>query len=77
MFLVGAFLLLRGAGQVDEQFRTIEQSVGGPEQPAYHNAVLIVNTRLTPRNLLVALRDVEAVHARTREVRWLSAASIV
>lgn len=48
----------------------VTEPVGGPEQPAYHNAVLIVNTRLTPRNLLVALRDVEAVHARTREVRW-------
>lgn len=44
--------------------------VGGPQQGRYLNAVLLVETTLSPRGLLHACQDVEAVHGRTREVRW-------
>jgi len=44
--------------------------VGGPEQPAYLNAVLVGVTTLAPRDLLERLHGVEQGHGRTREVRW-------
>lgn len=44
--------------------------VGGPEQPAYLNAVLVGDTTLGPSELLRRLHEIEADHGRTREVRW-------
>ncbi len=44
--------------------------VGGPQQGRYLNAVLLVETTLSPRGLLHACQDVETAHGRTREVRW-------
>ena len=44
--------------------------VGGPEQPAYLNAVLVGDTTLDPNDLLRRLHEIEADHGRTREVRW-------
>jgi dihydroneopterin aldolase / 2-amino-4-hydroxy-6-hydroxymethyldihydropteridine diphosphokinase len=44
--------------------------VGGPEQGRYLNAVLLVQTALSPRALLHACQDVERAHGRTRDVRW-------
>jgi dihydroneopterin aldolase / 2-amino-4-hydroxy-6-hydroxymethyldihydropteridine diphosphokinase len=44
--------------------------VGGPEQPAYLNAVLLGETTLRPEALLSKLHEVEADHGRTREVHW-------
>ena len=44
--------------------------VGGPEQPAYLNAVLVGDSRLSPDDLLRRLHEIEADHGRTREVRW-------
>jgi dihydroneopterin aldolase/2-amino-4-hydroxy-6-hydroxymethyldihydropteridine diphosphokinase len=44
--------------------------VGGPEQPAYLNAVLVGDTTLTPADLLCGLHEIEAEHGRTREIRW-------
>lgn len=44
--------------------------VGGPEQGRYLNAVLLVETTLSPLGLLAACQQVEAGHGRTREVRW-------
>ncbi len=44
--------------------------VGGPDQPAYLNAVAVGTTALAPRTLLRALHAVEQAHGRTREVRW-------
>lgn len=45
--------------------------VGGPAgQDPYLNAVLLARTRLAPRTLLAALHAIEAVHGRTREIRW-------
>ncbi|CAM3562810.1 2-amino-4-hydroxy-6-hydroxymethyldihydropteridine diphosphokinase [Isoptericola cucumis] len=45
-------------------------AVGGPEQPDFLNAVLIVRTTLAPRDLLRALQDVEDQHGRVRDERW-------
>jgi dihydropteroate synthase len=44
--------------------------VGGPDQPAYLNAVLTVRTTLRPRELLRAVNGVEAAFGRVREVRF-------
>jgi dihydroneopterin aldolase/2-amino-4-hydroxy-6-hydroxymethyldihydropteridine diphosphokinase len=44
--------------------------VGGPEQPAYLNAIVTGTTHLAPSSLLAGLHDIERAHGRTREVRW-------
>jgi 2-amino-4-hydroxy-6-hydroxymethyldihydropteridine diphosphokinase len=44
--------------------------VGGPPQPDYLNAVLIVQTGLPPHGLLAALHDVEAGFGRVRADRF-------
>lgn len=44
--------------------------VGGPEQPAYLNAVLLVETDLEPAELLALAHRVEADADRVRTVRW-------
>ncbi|WP_159944105.1 MULTISPECIES: 2-amino-4-hydroxy-6-hydroxymethyldihydropteridine diphosphokinase [unclassified Nocardiopsis] len=44
--------------------------VGGPEQGAFLNAVLVVDTRDTPRALLERARAAERDFDRVREVRW-------
>lgn len=44
--------------------------VGGPEQPRYLNAVVVVETALAPVVLLAAAHRAEQAFGRTREVRW-------
>jgi len=44
--------------------------VGGPEQPAYLNAVVLARTRLGAFALLTELHGIEADHGRVRETRW-------
>ncbi len=44
--------------------------VGGPDQGAYLNAVVLLDTDLGPAELLRALHGVEAAAGRVREVRW-------
>ena len=44
--------------------------VGGVEQPDYLNAVVTVETVLSPRELLDRLHEIESDWQRTREVRW-------
>lgn len=44
--------------------------VGGPEQPAFVNAVALVRTRLPAPELLMLLHAIEQDAGRTREVRW-------
>jgi dihydropteroate synthase len=44
--------------------------VGGPDQPDYLNAVLMVRTSLRARDLLDSLNRIEAEHGRVREVRF-------
>jgi 2-amino-4-hydroxy-6-hydroxymethyldihydropteridine diphosphokinase len=44
--------------------------VGGPEQPDYLNAVVLVEADLGPRDLLERALAVEAAFGRVRDVRW-------
>jgi 2-amino-4-hydroxy-6-hydroxymethyldihydropteridine diphosphokinase len=44
--------------------------VGGPEQPAFLNAVVVVDTELTPEALLASVQDIEDTAGRVREERW-------
>lgn len=66
-----AAVALYGLIDVDEVSPLVETDpVGGPDQPAYLNAVVTGTTHLAPATLLAALHDIEAAHGRTREVRW-------
>jgi dihydroneopterin aldolase/2-amino-4-hydroxy-6-hydroxymethyldihydropteridine diphosphokinase len=53
---------------VSEAYET--EPVGGPDQPAYLNAVVVGRTRHTPSRLLARLHAVEDDFGRTRQVRW-------
>jgi dihydroneopterin aldolase/2-amino-4-hydroxy-6-hydroxymethyldihydropteridine diphosphokinase len=53
---------------VSDLFET--DPVGGPEQPAYLNAVVLARTRLGAFALLTELHGIEADHGRVRETRW-------
>jgi dihydroneopterin aldolase/2-amino-4-hydroxy-6-hydroxymethyldihydropteridine diphosphokinase len=53
---------------VSELFET--DPVGGPEQPAYLNAVVLARTRMAAYPLLTELHRIEADHGRVRETRW-------
>jgi 2-amino-4-hydroxy-6-hydroxymethyldihydropteridine diphosphokinase len=44
--------------------------VGGPDQPVYVNAVLLLDTTLEPMALLRRVNEIEAQWHRTRDVRW-------
>ncbi len=44
--------------------------VGGPEQPAFLNAVALGRTTLRDHELLAAVQSVEQHWHRTREVHW-------
>lgn len=44
--------------------------VGGPEQPDYLNAVVLLTTRLSANELLAAGQWIEAGHGRERSIRW-------
>ncbi len=44
--------------------------VGGPEQPDYLNAVVVLDTDQTPEQVLAAAHRAEQGKARTRQVRW-------
>ena len=45
-------------------------AVGGPDQPAYLNAVVAIRSTLTPHALLAGCLAVERRHGRERRVRW-------
>jgi 2-amino-4-hydroxy-6-hydroxymethyldihydropteridine diphosphokinase len=45
-------------------------AVGGPEQPDYLNAVVVVDTDLDPWSLLELAHELEQAAGRVREVRW-------
>ena len=53
---------------VSDLFET--DPVGGPEQPAYLNAVVLARTRLAAFTLLTELHAIEADRGRVRETRW-------
>ena len=66
-----AAVALYGLLDVTAVSRVVETDpVGGPEQPAYLNAVVTGTTHLAPSTLLARLHDIEREHGRTREVRW-------
>jgi dihydroneopterin aldolase/2-amino-4-hydroxy-6-hydroxymethyldihydropteridine diphosphokinase len=66
-----AAVALYGLIEVEQVSPLVETDpVGGPDQPAYLNAVVTGTTHLAPATLLAALHDIEAAHGRTREVRW-------
>lgn len=44
--------------------------VGGPPQPDYVNAVCILDSHLSPRDLLGLLHGIEKSMGRVREERW-------
>ena len=53
---------------VSDVFET--DPVGGPEQPDYYNAVLVLETEADPAEVLNAAHRAEQGKGRTREVRW-------
>lgn len=58
-----------GAGlAVSDVFET--EPVGGPEQPEYYNAVIVLDTAAGPEDVLTAAHRAENQQGRTREVRW-------
>lgn len=44
--------------------------VGGIDQPDFHNAAVVVETTLSPHELLAVCQGIEVGAGRTREVRW-------
>ncbi|MCJ7753776.1 MAG: 2-amino-4-hydroxy-6-hydroxymethyldihydropteridine diphosphokinase, partial [Thermoanaerobaculales bacterium] len=44
--------------------------IGGPEQDAFFNAVIVIDTDLEPRRLLDELHRIAAESGRVREVHW-------
>ena len=44
--------------------------VGGPEQADFLNAAVLIESKLSPSELLSKLHQIEQRHARTREVHW-------
>ncbi len=44
--------------------------VGGPDQPDYHNAAVLLDVERAPLELLRALQAIELGHGRERLVRW-------
>lgn len=52
-------------------YRTAAMTVpGSAEQPDYYNAVIKLQTALSPHDLLVALHAIEAAQGRQRIERW-------
>jgi 2-amino-4-hydroxy-6-hydroxymethyldihydropteridine diphosphokinase len=46
------------------------EPVGGPEQGAFLNVVIVANSRVAPESLLERALSIEEAMGRTREVRW-------
>lgn len=69
--LRGAVAALAAEVTVDAVSPVYETApVGGPDQPDYLNAVVLVTTALPPFDLLALAHRVEASAGRTREERW-------
>jgi 2-amino-4-hydroxy-6-hydroxymethyldihydropteridine diphosphokinase len=64
-------LAARPGLRVERSSRVYETDpVGGPAQPEYLNAVVEVQTTLSPHDLLAACMDVEQRMGRVRAERW-------
>lgn len=71
--LCGAAQALAAAAQVTVLAASsvyLTDPVGGPEQPRYANAVLIIQTTLEPIELLELAQRIEQDWGRVRDVRW-------
>ena len=71
--LSGAISALRSTAGVEVLAESSVYStapIGGVEQPDYLNSVVLVESSLTPRQLLDRMHEIENTWHRTREVRW-------
>lgn len=69
--LRGAVAATEALGSVTAASRLYEtEPVGGPEQGPYLNAVLLLETDLTPHDLLGRLNQIESEAGRERVERW-------
>jgi 2-amino-4-hydroxy-6-hydroxymethyldihydropteridine diphosphokinase len=71
--LSGAISALRSTAGVEVLAESSVYStapIGGVEQPDYLNSVVLVESSLTPRELLDRMHEIENTWHRTREVRW-------
>ena len=69
--LRGAIESMRRLGRIDGISGLYEtEPLGGPEQDPYLNAVAVLDSDLSARQLFDGLQATEADHDRTREVRW-------
>lgn len=50
--------------------RLYESVAVGPDQPNYINAVALIDTALSPIELLDALQSIENAHHRVRRIHW-------
>jgi 2-amino-4-hydroxy-6-hydroxymethyldihydropteridine diphosphokinase len=57
-----------GAVAVSAVFETAP--VGGPDQPEYYNAIVLLETQLAPTELLALAHRIEAAAMRERTQRW-------
>lgn len=63
--------VLSGVGEIVGLSDVYETDpVGGPEQPEYYNAVVIVETNASAADVLSTAQRAERGKGRTREVRW-------
>lgn len=46
------------------------EPIGGPAQDPYLNAVVVLDSSMSPHDLLDSLQGIEMAHGRSREVRW-------
>ncbi len=56
--------------RVQKQSAWYQSQAIGPSQPDYINGAALINTSLTPENLLDALQTIEQQHDRIRTERW-------
>lgn len=68
--LRGAMAALSELGDVVAQSSLYETAPVGPPQPAYLNAVALVDTALPAREVLDRLLDIERRFGRQRRLRW-------
>src|SRR5947209_1521398 len=65
-----AIARIPGARIVGESSVEETAPIGPVSQPAYLNQMVAVETTLSPRELLVALQEIERREGRDRAVRW-------
>ncbi len=65
-----ALARLRACGVIAGASNVYETPPLGPPQPDYLNAAVLMETELSPRELLLALLEIERAMGRVRDVRW-------